>query len=281
MGGGRRAGGRGQRGQKKPAESHNSRSNVLNKQDTGNNDYTTSKTIRTLEHDQHNEENTAGNPHEHMRTVKSISNSVKVVITANPNAQREGIENDNVSTTASRSDRQSTQSNTSISSTDTMRLQHILQPLSSNGRHLSNRTLHEIQQPLLQNSGSSSASNYFPKSTTPASSSVIGEQQTSTQTTGSNISSSQKYGDFMVEQGKVMTMDKEERMVRKYVRDILFNKVKFITSDSQLVHSGKSSTFVKNSSTGTSSLITYCWLTSNRRKVHCSCCLYGQQYRQN
>jgi hypothetical protein len=41
------------------------------------------------------------------------------------------------------------------------------------------------------------------------------------------------------EQGHIVTFNSEERSVRKYARDTLFAKVKFITSDSELDYTGK------------------------------------------
>jgi len=41
------------------------------------------------------------------------------------------------------------------------------------------------------------------------------------------------------EQGGIVLLDNEERLVRKFVRDTLFSKVKFITCDSELEYKGE------------------------------------------
>ena len=57
--------------------------------------------------------------------------------------------------------------------------------------------------------------------------------------TSGNSDDKETYLQWRKNQGNTITQDSEERSVRKYTRDHLFSKVKFITSKSELDYKGK------------------------------------------
>lgn len=63
---------------------------------------------------------------------------------------------------------------------------------------------------------------------------------TSTHNSTNQIRSDQYCQEWRPQQGNFVTMDEQERTVTKYVRDTLFARVKFINTDQELNHTGKS-----------------------------------------
>lgn len=81
------------------------------------------------------------------------------------------------------------------------------------------------------------------------------------------------YVEWRNAQGQMVSFSTVERSVRKYARDTLFSKVKFITLDSQLEYTGKCVRHCKGClpSYYSSNYLFFFRLTWNRNKVHCSC----------
>ena len=76
-------------------------------------------------------------------------------------------------------------------------------------------------------------------------------------------------------EGLMVTFVNEERNVRKYVRDTLFSKLKFITSDSMLDYIGKS--LLANKPMPKYALTFYIF-RNGRRALHCQHCVSGPTY---